>query len=157
MFTNITWSHYALAILILLLLWYSSLVFRFYSNEVADIFSGRRKLRFPGKNQNTAARKDTLFSEFKEPFETLDDARELFHQLENAFAESDQQSRSRDEFKNYIKFILEQYPYIRMSALRAKINDLTVSLCQECPRLNLTYAEVDGLWQEDSQSIKEEG
>jgi hypothetical protein len=156
MFTNITWSHYALAILVLFLLWYSSLVYRFYSSEVTDIFSGRRKLRFHGKNQNTVAQKDTLFSEFKEPFETLDDARELFHKLKNAFAESDQQSRTRDEFKNYIKFILEQYPYIRMSALRAKINDLTVSLCQKCPRLNLTYAEMDGLWQEDSQLVKEE-
>lgn len=156
MFTNITWSHYALAILVLLLLWYTCLVFLFYSNEVEDIFSGRRKLSFLGENKNTAAQKDTLFSEFKEPFETLDDARELFQKLKNAFTESDQQSRSRDEFKNYIKFILEQYPYIRMSALRAKINDLTVSLCQECPQLNLTYAEVDGLWQEDSQSIKEE-
>lgn len=156
MFTNITWSHYALAILVLLLLWYTCLVFLFYSNEVADIFSGRRKLSFLGENKNTAAQKDNLFSEFKEPFETLDDARELFQKLKNAFTESDQQSRSRDEFKNYIKFILEQYPYIRMSALRAKINDLTVSLCQECPQLNLTYAEVDGLWQEDSQSIKEE-
>lgn len=156
MFTNITWSQYALTVFISLLVWYTCVVFRFYSSELTDIFSDRRKLLFTGKIPNAAADKDTLFSEFKEPFETLDDARELFHKLKNAFAESNQQSRSRDEFKNFIKFILEQYPYIRMSALRGKINDLTVSLCQESPRLHLTYAEVDGLWEQTQSIIEEE-
>lgn len=148
MFTTTTWSQYALTVLLLLFVWYSYLIFRFYSTKLKAIFTARPKVGFSGRIENKNSLEDNLFWEFKDSLQTLQEARELFYKLKNAFLESQRESRGRDEFKNYIKFILEQYPYIKNSALRSRINNLTVCLCENSTGLSLTYAEVDDLWQE---------
>lgn len=96
----------------------------------------------------TVQQKDDLFSEFEEPFDTLEDARELFTKLQKAVVESSQTNLSNTEFKNYIRYILNEYPYVKNSSLREKINSLMVSECAKHPQLIITYPEMDGLWNE---------
>lgn len=148
MFTNITWSDYAITVLLLLFIWYLFLIFRFYSSHLKDFISGRHKINRLNKTNKIKHLEDSLFSDFKEPFDTLDDARELFYKLKDAIRESIQESRSKEEFKNYIKLILEEYPFVKISSLRIEINNLLVSECENHPQLHLTFAEVEGLWEE---------
>ena len=109
---------------------------------------GRNKINPSNKTNKTKHSEDSLFSDFKEPFDTLDDARELFYKIQDAVKESIQESRSKDEFQNYIKFILEEYPYVKISSLRQEINNLIVSECADQLQFHLTFAEVDRLWEE---------
>ena len=148
MFTNITWSDYAITVLILLFIWYLYLISRFYSSQLKDFISGRHKISRSNKYNRTKHLEDSLFSDFKEPFDTLDDARELFYKIQDAIRESIQESRSKDEFQNYIKFILEEYPFVKISSLRSEINNLIVSECTNQLQFHLTFAEVDRLWDE---------
>lgn len=148
MFTNITWSDYAITVLLLLFIWYLFLIIRFYSSQLKDLISGRNKINRSNKINKTKHFEDSLFSDFKELFDTLDDARELFYKIQDAVQESIQESRSKEEFKNYIKFILEEYPFVKISSLRIEITNLLVSECENHPQLHLTFDEVEGLWEE---------
>jgi len=148
MFTNITWSDYGITVLILLFIWYLYLISRFYSSQLKDFISGRHKISRSNKDNRTKHLEDSLFSDFKEPFDTLDDARELFYKIQDAVKESIQESRSKEEFQNYIKFILEEYPFVKISSLRSEINNLIVSECTNQLQFHLTFAEVDRLWDE---------
>ncbi|OXA78632.1 hypothetical protein B0A65_12940 [Flavobacterium frigidimaris] len=149
MLSNISWSNYAVTVVVLLIFWYLFLMFKFYSGSLKELLNGRRKLYFfktKSKTENNQIK--DLFSEFKEPFDTLEDARELAARLEKAVVESRQTHISGEVFKNYIKCILEEYPYVKNSSLREKINSLLVSECEKHPQLTLTYPEMDELWDE---------
>jgi hypothetical protein len=149
MLSNISWSNYAVTVVVLLVFWYLFLIFKFYSGSFKELLNGKLKVNlFKTKNKAEPNKIKDLFSEFKEPFDTLEDARELFARLEKAVVESSQTDISRVLFKNYIKCILEEYPYVKNSSLREKINSLMVSECEKHPQLTLTYPEMDGLWDE---------
>jgi len=149
MLSNISWSNYAVTIVLLLIVWYVFLILKFYSRQFKELINGKRKLKFSKMSSiMTEKQKDDLFSEFKEPSDTLEDARELFSRLEKAVIESNQTNLSGSEFKNYIRYILEEYPYVKNSSLREKINSLMVSECAKHPQLIITYPEMDGLWNE---------
>lgn len=149
MLSNISWSNYAVTVVVLLVFWYLFLMFKFYSGSLKELLNGKRKLNFfKTKTKKEPNKIKDLFSEFKEPFDTLEDARELFERLEKAVIESSQTHIFGVVFKNYIKCILEEYPYVKNSSLREKINSLMVSECEKHPQLILTYPEMDGLWDE---------
>ena len=145
MLSNISWSNYAVTVVVLLLFWYILIILKFYSGSLKELLSGKKKITT--SKTKIEVSKD-LFSEYKEPFDTLEDAKELFYKLKQAIAESSQSNLSVIEFKNYIRFILEGYPYVKRSSLREKINSLMVSECSKHPQLILTYPEMDGLWDE---------
>jgi hypothetical protein len=159
MFTNISWNDYVIAIGLLVLVWYLFLGFRFYYKEIKEFISGERRIKFPTlgykkKKQSCLAANDksnsrsTLSSSFFESFSTLEDAEELSSLLTNAIKESAERNLSKAEFRNYLKLILNDYPYVKSSTLRVLVNELMVSECEKHPQMILTYAEVDGLWDE---------
>lgn len=148
MLSTISWSDYAITILILLFIWYIYLIFRFYSSKVKDVFRGKTKFGIPKKKVILNDLQDGLFSEFNEPFDTLQDAEELYKKLLQAVEESAQREISRIEFKNYLRCILEEYPYVKISSLRFKINNLLVFECGKHTAFALQYAEADSLWED---------
>lgn len=149
MLSNISWSNYAVTVVVLLVFWYLFLILKFYSASLKELLNGKRKINlFKTKSKMEQNQIIDLFSEFKEPFDTLEDAREFAARLEKAVVESSQANISKEVFKNYIKCILEEYPYVKNSSLREKINSLMVSECEKHPQLILTYPEMDGLWDE---------
>jgi hypothetical protein len=148
MLSTISWSDYTITVLIVLLVWYIYLIFRFYSTQIRDVINGKRKINFSKKERSSHSLKDNLFTEFTVPFDTLEDAKELSEKLIDAIEESAQRNLSQNEFQNYIRFILNEYPYVKISALRDKINQLAVSECKKHPQLVLTYEQVDSLWEE---------
>lgn len=145
MISNISWSGYLTTVALFVLAWYTYLIFRYYWKNVQDLFKNKIK------NSN---RKEELssgpFSEFKESFSTLEDAEELYNKILTVFAESDAGGLSKTAFKNYIRFILLEYPFVKQSALREKINSLAVLESAKYPELLLTIAEMDSLWEEEN-------
>jgi len=65
----------------------------------------------------------------------------------DAFAESDARGVSKTEFKHYLQFVLSEYPFVKQSALREKINSLMVLKSRRYPVFELSAQEMDGLWE----------
>lgn len=159
MFTTISWSSYVTAIEILLFTWYLFLGFRFYSFEIKQVLFGQRKIIFPFlRNHNrkdpllveskNGTSKSNLSESFSESFATLDEVKELSARIIDATAESADRNLSQQEFKNFLKLILAEYPYVKISSLRDTVNDLVVSESQKHTSLALTLEQVDNLWNE---------
>ena len=62
-------------------------------------------------------------------------------------AESAERKLSKQQFQNYLRMLLEEYPYVKISSLRESINKLIVSESEKCPNLLLTLSEADSLWE----------
>ena len=159
MFTNISWSKYCIAIGLLVIIWYVFLGFRFYYQELKQFLSGKQNIKFSTlKNKkieqsclvtnDTANSKSSLSASFSESLGTLEDADELSNILLNAITESSERNLSKDEFRYYLQLILKDFPLVKDSTFRTMINEVMVSECEKHPQMILTYAEVDGLWDE---------
>lgn len=159
MFTTISWSSYAAAIGTLLFIWYLFLGFRFYSFEIKQLLLGQRKIVFPflgNKKTNDSEfteskheSSDSHLSEsFSESFATLDEVKELSARIIDAVTESADRNLSQQEFKNFLKLILAEYPYVKISSLRGTVNELIVSESQKNRSLAIALEQVNDLWDE---------
>ena len=153
MFTNVSWGSYLTAVGILLLIWYLVLILKFYSKDLRELFSGDKKFKFPAlkktsKNELEDRRgQNSLSFAFSESFDTLEDAEELSTRILQVVEESSQMNLSKEQFQNYLKMVLEEYPYVKISSLRENINNLIVSESEKHPQFYLTSAEADTLWE----------
>ncbi len=159
MFTNISWGNYIIAVSILLLIWYLLLAFRCYYPDLRAILSGEKKLpslslksnreeKLTAHLQKGSSAENKELSSYKESFDTLADAEELSGRIQGAIKESAERNLSLEEFQNYLKLLLSEYPFVRISSLRENINATIVKNCGSYPALLLTLSEVDALWQE---------
>lgn len=144
MLSNISWSSYLTVVALFVLVWYSCLIFRYYRKNIHDLF--KKKI---GSSNQEEKFSSGPFSEFKESFSTLEDAEELYKKILTMFTESDAGGLSKAAFKNYMRFILSEYPFVKQSALRGEINSLAVLESAKYPELLLTGAEMDSLWEEE--------
>jgi hypothetical protein len=159
MLRNITWGNYVIAISTLIVIWYIGLILRYYYEELKQVLSGKRKIGYSSfgkrnKEQSDQKHKEQqsstlkLTTSFSESFSTLEDAEELSEKLIKAIAESVERNLSRQEFTNYLKLILDEYPYVKNSSLRENVNNLIFSECAKHPQLHLTFSQADYLWEE---------
>lgn len=148
MLTNITWSSYLTAISTLLIIWYIFLGLRFYSSEIKQILTGKRKIVIPFFKKKL---KNSIYTSqenlISDSFATLDEVKELSDRLIDAISESAARKRSKQEFQNYLKLILNEYPYVKISSLRTTVNDLIFLESQNHDNLVLTIQQVDDLWE----------
>ncbi|MBZ4033834.1 hypothetical protein K6T82_03590 [Flavobacterium sp. 17A] len=126
-----------------------------------QILSGRKKIGFPSLGKKTI--NDSLSSPhkhdgnpanlneaFQESFATLDEVKELSARLTGAVSESAELDRPKQEFENYIRLILSEYPYVKISSLRSNVNNLLAYETKKHPELLLTSTEADELWEENN-------
>ncbi|MDP5198983.1 hypothetical protein [Flavobacterium sp. DG2-3] len=153
MFTNISWSSYLTVLGVVVLIWYLIILLKFYYKDLLKIFSGEKKLKFTSlknmtekKGQDSGAYR-SLSSAFSESFDTLEDAEELSVRILQAVAESDEKNFSKEHFQNYLRMVLDEYPYVKISSLRENINKLMVTESSKYPNLILTLSEADSLWE----------
>jgi len=161
MLNSISWNSYLVAVVTLLVLWYLYTGFRYYSSEIKQILSGRKKIAFPSLGKKTKndclpssdqedGKPTNLNEAFQESFATLDEVKELSARLTKAVSESAELGRPRQEFKNYIRFILSEYPYVKISSLRSNVNNLLAYETKKHPELLLTSTEADELWEQNN-------
>lgn len=144
MLSGISWGIYIEAVIILIVLWYGYIISRYYSDRLKGFF--RKIASGRGADKRTVDGSGP-FAEFKEPFDALKDAEELYDKILMAFTESDAGGVSRTEFLNYISFILSDYPFVKQSSLRSKINFLTQQESLKYPGLELTSEDMERLWE----------
>lgn len=157
MLKNISWTDYITVVAILLTVYYFFIGVRYFSGDFKDILSGKRKLKFKPalSNNNTEYSTDDEESHQEEVsgFEktTDDDFTEVEHLIERLKAVVADASRRKlipQEFKQYLRMVLKEYPTVRYSPLRSSINELIISECEKYGAVILNDDEAELLWKE---------
>lgn len=149
MFSNISWSSYMTAVSLALLCWYLIILVRFYREDLKKILSGEKKFKFP--NLNKSSKKGhtvkSISELFPKSFDTLEEAEELSIKIRNVFAEIAEKNLPKEQLENYLRMVLEEYPYVKISSLKENINALMVSESIKHSEFTLTLSEADSLWE----------
>lgn len=148
MFTNISWGNYLTAVSIAIIIWYLIILLKFHSRDLKKILSGDTKLHIPflKKTSENLQEIKSISDSFPKSFDTLEDAENLSQRIKDAVKESAEKRLTKQQFQNYLRMLLDEYPFIKISSLRENVNQLMVFESQKHPNLLLTLSEADSLW-----------
>jgi hypothetical protein len=157
MFTNISWTDYFIAVIILLTIYYLFVGIRYYSRDIKDLLSGKRKsnlkaalpynskgeypLTIGGNIHSEASFEETTDKEFTE-------VEHLIERLKTLIADASCRKMIFQEFKQYLSLVLKEYPAVKNSSLRGSVNEFIVSECEKYGTITLNEEEVDLLWKD---------
>jgi len=149
MFTNISWGSYLTAAGIAIIFWYLIILLKFHSRDLKKILSGEKKLQIPflKKTSKNLQEIKLISDSFPNSFDTLEDAENLSQHIKEAVKESAEKRLTKQQFQNYLRMLLDEYPYVKISSLRENINQQMVFESQKHPNLLLTLSEADSLWE----------
>ena len=149
MFTNISWGSYLTAAGIAIIFWYLIILLKFHSSDLKKILSGEKKLQIPFLKKTSKNLQDikSISDSFPKSFDTLEDAENLSQRIKEAVKESAEKRLTKQQFQNYLRMLLDEYPYVKISSLRENINQQMVFESQKHPDLLLTLSEADSLWE----------
>ena len=160
MFTNISWGNYIVVVVLLLASWYLFVGLRFYFDDIKEIVTGKRKLQFHRlektnyqeiqselnyQNSPEVTSTQSSFGEFDTTFQDVDS---LVERLKNVIADAAKRKFHKQEFLDYFKSILREYPTVKDSPFRSSVSELIVSECDKLESITLTQTEAEGLWDE---------
>ena len=149
MFTNISWGSYLTAAGIAIIFWYLIILLKFHSSDLKKILSGEKKLQIPFLKKTSKNLQDikSISDSFPKSFDTREDAESLSQRIKEAVKESAEKRLTKQQFQNYLRMLLDEYPYVKISSLRENINQQMVFESQKHPDLLLTLSEADSLWE----------
>lgn len=157
MLNNMSWTGYFTALGIALVIYYLFVGIKYYSEEIKDLFSGKRRISFnpalPGRNKRQRDEEPEHKEQAIAGFEhtTNDDfivLERLIERLKKVINEAAGRKMILQEFKQYLTMILKDYPSVAGSHLRSSVNELIISECQKYGTVELNVKEVDMLWGE---------
>jgi len=149
MFTNISWGSYLTAAGIAIIFWYLIILLKFHSSDLKKILSGEKKLQIPflKKTSKNLQEIKSISDSFPKTFDTLEDAENLSQRIKEAVKESAEKRLTKQQFQNYLRMLLDEYPYVKISSLRENINQQMVFESQKHSDLLLSLSEADSLWE----------
>jgi hypothetical protein len=158
MFTNISWTDYIIAVVLLLTAYYFFVGMRYFSADLKDLISGNRKLKFKATLPHDSSGENILSYEEKYPEEspaletTTDDnfseVEQLIERLKSVIADTSGKKLIPQEFKQYLNQMFLEYPNIKNSPFRSSINELVASECEKYGAVTLSEDEVELLWKD---------
>jgi hypothetical protein len=157
MLTTISWTDYLITVAIVLVIYYLFVGARYYSDDLKDLFAGKRKLKF--KAAIPKERREEVFSisetspikssSFEETMgDELAEVEHLIERLKAVIEDASGMKLIQQEFKQYLGMVLKEYPSVRYSPLRSSVNELIISECEKYGTITLSESEVDVLWKE---------
>lgn len=156
MLKNISWSDYIIAVAILLAIYYLFVSVRYFSDEIKDLLSGKRKPKLRTispdgnglPNLDDEHRQQEMGGFEKTTDDEFTDVEHLIERLKTVVADASRRKLIPQEFKQYLSMVLKEYPSVRYSPIRSSVNELIVSECQKYGAVTLKEDEVELLWKE---------
>lgn len=157
MFTNISWQNYLMAVAITVIVYYVIIGLRYYSVELKDLLSGKRKLRFSSQvaefdedNPMTisSCHKSQDYSFERTGDDEFAEVEALIARLKETIQHASTKKHAIQEFKHFLRLLLLEYPTVKTSLFRSSVNEFIVSECDKYGSLTLTEQEVELLWNE---------
>tara|TARA_B100000378_G_scaffold179972_1_gene145515 strand:- start:195 stop:674 length:480 start_codon:yes stop_codon:yes gene_type:complete len=158
MFTQISWTDYLLAVSILLVIYYLFVGVRFFSGNLKDLLSGKRKHSLKTSLSHSFPQHQSLQNEISEgipantdekPDDEFAEVEHLIEKVKAMIADALGKQLVKEEFRQYLRLVLKEFPSIKTSALRPSINELIVSECEKQGIAAFNEEEVDALWSEE--------
>lgn len=163
MLSHISWTEYLLIILLLLVIWYVFIGLQFYSVELKDLLTGKRKIELliPKKakeKMNSDNPSKTLGGEqidkplqkeaslTEKPDNTFKEIENLIEKLKEAIADASHKKYIRQELFHYLQLIIKEYPGLKNSSYRPTINEFIVSECEKQGSIAMNEEEAEMLW-----------
>jgi hypothetical protein len=150
MLKNISWTEYTMTVSTIFFIYYLYIGIKYYSDEIKDFFSGKQKQNFmpafDAKSMEQARDEhDSLENHSDNQF---DKTEQLIERLKSVIADGTKRQLILQEFKQYLRMVLKEYPSVRYSPLRSSINGLIISECKKYGAAILNEDEVELLWKE---------
>lgn len=157
MFTQISWGNYTTITIVLLLFYYLFIGFRYYRNDLIQLFTGRKISR---DNRLGFTATESLSMDFPEldvkntdpesSFEKPNIIRstQLLADEINAFTvEAGRNTLQKDDIIQSVKLLVAKYPAIKnYSILRIVIDEVVIKACKDNCSIHLSEEELSGLW-----------
>jgi hypothetical protein len=156
MFTNISWTDYFITVIILLAIYYLFVGIRYYAVDIKDLLSGKRKLNLKTALANNSKGEYLTREENLRPSEGSEETTDeeftevehLIERLKALIADASHRKMIPQEFNQYLRLVLKEYPSVKNSSLRASVNELIVSECEKYGTVTLKEDEVDLVWKD---------
>lgn len=167
MFTQISWSNYIETLLVLLIIYYIVIGFKFYTQEIKILLSGNQKLPKPKASPDSDLEDEhnqissfqnvqsELFSSSKrfmpseqDTDETFEQVQELTARIKHVIAEAITKNLIKEEFILSLQILIRKYQFLKGSPFMVAINNLIVSECEKLGYLILDAEERVMLWNE---------
>ncbi len=158
MFTNISSTDYLVTVTISLAIYYLFIGIKYYSDELKEWLSGKRKLKLNlamhinsgGKNifynEENNDQKNASFKEITE--EEFEDVNRLIAAVKATITNASQKEMELQELKQNLHQVLKEYSSPGIYSIRSSINELISSECQKYGLVTLGEDEVDLLWKD---------
>jgi hypothetical protein len=159
MFTNISWVNYMVVVALLLASWYLFVGLRFYFEDIKDLVTGKRKLQFRAfgdtmyqEPQYDLSHQDSpevnsSQSSFEEFDTTFQDVDALVERLKNVVSDAAKRKLLKQEFIDYLRLVLIEYPSVKNSPFSSSVSELIVSECDRLESITLSQTEAEALWE----------
>lgn len=155
MFTQISWTDYLLAVSILLAIYYLFVGLRYFSGDLKALLAGKRKLTlkpsgFP-KNEplQNEVSEDISVTTDEDSDDEFAEVEYLIGKVKAMIADALGKQLVKEEFRQYLRLVLKEFPSVKTSALRPSVNELIVSECEKQGIGAFNEKEVDALWSEE--------
>ena len=159
MFTQISWTDYLLAVSILLTIYYLFIGVRYFSGDLKALLTGKQKLTlktspspgFPEHHptlQNTTSENHPATSN-EETDDEFAEVEHLIEKIQTVITDALGKQLVKEEFRQYLRLVLKEFPSVKTSGLRPSVNELIVSECEKQGIVAFNEEEVDALWSEE--------
>lgn len=155
MFTQISWTDYLLAVSILLAIYYLFVGVRYFSGDLKALLAGKRKLtlKTSGFPQNeplqTEVSEDISVTTDEDSDDEFAEVEHLIEKVKAMIADALGKQLVKEEFRQYLRLVLKEFPSVKTSVLRPSVNELIVSECEKQGIGAFNEDEVDALWSEE--------
>lgn len=144
--TAISWSNYVTGALIVTAGYYLFIGYRFYREDIAAIFSGKAKLRFPQKTKSETGHQET--SEDKLPMRgSFDELEEVVEDLRTTIL-GNAGAIEKPALLLLLAGRLENYAGLRRPAFRVAVNHYIIRQAEETCGITFTETELNSQWEQ---------
>ncbi|KGO80802.1 hypothetical protein Q763_09710 [Flavobacterium beibuense F44-8] len=155
MFTQISWTDYLLAVSILLAIYYLFVGVRYFSGDLKALLAGKRKLTlktsgFPQSEPlQTEVSEDISVTTDEDSDDEFAEVEHLIEKVKAMIADALGKQLVKEEFRQYLRLVLKEFPSVKTSVLRPSVNELIVSECEKQGIGAFNEDEVDALWSDE--------
>lgn len=156
MLQNISWADYIMVVTGALIIYYLFVGVKYFSSEIRELLAGKRMMKFRMSHADAGASYDEseeTYQQADNSFENTTDSafaevEHIIERLKSVISDASHRKLVLEEFKQYIRMVLKEYPSIKQSPLRLSVNELIISECQKYGVVTLKEEDVELLWKE---------
>ena len=150
MLNNISWTSYAHAVSISVIIYYIFVFLLFYRRELQHIISQNNKVRYHASTAKPSSKQEEVGTGINYRKNAAGDESmplpELFILLQNLINIGNSKDYPKEEILLSIKLALQQYPFVKAVDQQEKINQYILTAFESISTIHLSGEVISALW-----------